>query len=172
MVKSVQRGIATISTAVTNVDVTISAVVTANSVVVCKFRGNANAYFKDKWPVSSITNTTTINLSIGATPYGAINVIWEVYEYYDGVIKTKQTGTLAAGTLTLLAGYALTVTSVDTAKSMLIAEHTAVENDSNSPLTELCAAYLESATSIRFRSSYYGDWTFNGVFKWQLVEFY
>ena len=87
MVKSVQRGIATISTAVTNVDVTISAVVPANSVIRCWIRGNQNSYWRDKFPVSSITNTTTINLSINATPYPNTPVIWEVVEYYDGVSK-------------------------------------------------------------------------------------
>jgi hypothetical protein len=174
MVKSVQRGIATISTAVTNVDVTISAVVTANSVIRCWVRGNQISYWRDKFPVSSITNTTTINLSINATPYSNTPVIWEVVEYYDGVIKTKQTGTLAAGTLTLVAGYVLTVTSVTTSKAMLIFERTATEisNDHGAPTELACSADLESATQIRFRSGYPGDYTFNGVFKWQLVEFY
>lgn len=113
-IKSIQRGTIAITGATSNTDV-ITAVDTTNSVL--RKIGqtyNATADTTDKVACRlTFTSATVITANVNTSP-GAqtVTVSYEVIEFYPGIIKSIQRGTIAlTGTLTAV------ITAVDTTKS-------------------------------------------------------
>lgn len=110
-VKSVQRATIAITGATSNT-ATITAVVLANSRL--RFLGTsstANSTIGQAAPRLAFTNTTTITASVDTSP-GAdtTSVSFEVIEYWPGVIKSVQRGTITGITTA-------TITAVNVNKS-------------------------------------------------------
>lgn len=114
LIKSIQRGTITIPGGSTTNGATITAVVTANSALY--WLGNSlntagqvdSAQFMARL---ALTNATTVTATRGGTTED-VTVSFEVVEYWPGVLRSVQRGTVAVGT-------PATITSVTTAKSLL-----------------------------------------------------
>lgn len=114
-VKSVQRGAITITAATSNT-ATITAVVTAN----CRLRWLGQSFSAASTSQASscarlaLTNATTITATVQTDPGANSTVVsYEILEYWPGVIKSVQRGTIVGPTTTA------TITAVNTAKSEL-----------------------------------------------------
>lgn len=107
--RSIQRGTITLTGAALTNTATITAVVTANTVLECvgitNSAGSA-ADYRDNWAHLALTNATTITATRLTALDGTVSVIvaYEVREYYPGVIKSVQRGTITnPGTATISA---------------------------------------------------------------------
>ncbi len=106
LVKSIQRGVTAGSAAST-----INAVVMANSRLRYLGHQNNNDTQDIDYALITFTNSTTITPSTN-TAGGLVGVSFEVIEYWPGVIKSIQRGTISKNTTA-------TITAVDVNKSEL-----------------------------------------------------
>jgi hypothetical protein len=114
LIKSIQRGTTTIAAAATSGTSTITSVDTANAVIrLLGYTYSATAITDGRvlCPRLELTNGTTVTAYRNtADASNSLIVSWEVIEYYPGVLKSVQRGTINVnGTAT--------ITAVDTAKS-------------------------------------------------------
>lgn len=120
MIRSVQRGTITISIAGQVQTATITAVVLSNTRLIHLGSTSADGTSTEV-PYQSVslelTNATTITATAGDTSLDAAAVVsYEVIEFWPGVIKSVQRGTIQ---LVGVASNTATVTAVNTAKSSL-----------------------------------------------------
>lgn len=117
LIKSIQRGTISLSGA-TSGTATITSVVTANSVV--RYLGDSQSdpatddvtFFASRL---ALTNATTVTgSSIAGNASNTQIISYEVVEYFPGVLKSVQRGTVDMTTVT---SKTATITSVDTTKS-------------------------------------------------------
>lgn len=117
LVRSVQRGTITIGAASTSNTATITAVVLANSrlrLLGYSNDGNVVTITEDNC-LLAFTNSTTITAS-HQTAGNTIVASFEVIEYWPGIIRSVQRGTIA---LTGVASNTATITSVNISKTEL-----------------------------------------------------
>lgn len=118
-IKSIQRGTITLADTVTSATATIGAVDPNNTRLI--FLGNNSTNTGGAGssnPTSAriaLTNATTVTAS-RITGTDLMTVSYEVIEYYPGVIKSVQRGTV---TMTATASATATITAVDTNKATL-----------------------------------------------------
>jgi hypothetical protein len=114
IIKSIQRGTITL-TGVATATATVTAVVLANSVLRClgfDLQTDLNVTAADTWTQLALTNTTTVTATRTGVG-GIVRINFELVEYYPGVLKSVQRGTIALAAATNTA----TVTAVVVAKS-------------------------------------------------------
>lgn len=169
-IKSVQRGTMT-GAYPTDATATISAVDTANSIVVWLGvqQTNVNTNFAVAIGSLELTNSTTVTGK--QSPSGGVNMTfsYEVIEFYPGILKSKQTGTVSVGGS---ASATATVTSVNTAKSQLAFQGYRI-GTSAGPTTDAYATTLvltNGTTITAARNTADGANTITAYF--QLVEFF
>lgn len=114
IVKQIQRGVISITGATSNT-ATITSVDVSNSVIA--FLGQAYSNVSTDPSIGqarvALTNATTVTATIVTTPGAQIvTVSYEVIEYWPGVIKSVQRGTIAGAATA-------TITTVNTLKSCL-----------------------------------------------------
>lgn len=115
LIKSVQRGSISIAGAF-SATATISAIVLANSLIV--YGGHTTDDAGTTMPVTTaaveLTNTTTVTASNGLNS-GTQIVAYEVIEFYPGVLRSVQRGTISVGGAAT--SVTATITSVDITKA-------------------------------------------------------
>lgn len=115
LIKSIQRGTIVIAGGTSSNTATLStAVVLANSLLTWGSQGLNTSGQVDAQMFTAritLTNTTTVTATRGGTTE-ALTVPYEVIEFWPGVLKSVQRGTVVTGT-------PATITAVNTAKSML-----------------------------------------------------
>lgn len=159
MIKSVQTVAFTYGSAVTDYDVTITAVDTGYSVVIPEIRTTVVDGTLTMWR-AYFYNTTTVRLSRHASGTGYEGRI-HVIEYEPGVVKSLQRSNSQSVT-TLPTD--VTITSVDTTKSIIYTSH---QHNMTTAL-DRAIAHLENATTLRIRGANLS----NFVMAWTVVEFY
>lgn len=144
LVKSIQRGTITVSAATSNT-ATITSVSTANTRL--KLLGNtADQNDQDMTRAFcrlALTNATTVTASKGSAT-GANIVSWEAVEYWPGVLKSIQRGTIVftnGGTNTPTA----TITAVTTSKAEI--DDLGVEQGNNGTNTNIFANLVLTNTT-------------------------
>jgi len=163
VIKSVQRGTIAITGGTSNT-ATITAVSTANSLVhylcqSCSLLGaNGNIVFARV----DLTNSTTVTASVNTSPGANTTTVgYEVIEFYPGVIKTLQRGTVAQG------ASPATITSVNTVKSYI--DYLGFTDVVGVPSSDVCERLaLASATTVSIVT---GD-ADSQVVGFQVVELY
>lgn len=173
-VRSVQRGTFTMGAAAASGTVTITTVDTSNAVLTAMNNTPAQAANVATaatifWR-TTLTNSTTITFN-SALAGDARIIYWELIEYWPGVIKSKQTGTI---TVSGVSSATATVTAVNESKSILfLAGNTCVYNGAayGDPRETPGNCYLLNSTTVRVvRGS--NDAAYAGTWGYQLVEFY
>ena len=173
-VRSVQRGSFTMPAASASGTVTITTVDTSNAVLTAMNNTPTSALSSATaatifWRTTLTNSTTiTINSAVAGDPR---TTFWELIEYWPGVIKSKQTGTV---TVSGVAAASATVTVVNMNKSILfLAGNTCVYNVSpyGDPRETPGCCYLDTSTSVKVSRSG-SDPAFAGTWGFQLVEFY
>ena len=165
VVKSVQRGTITLTDAGTSATATITAVVLANARL--RWLGQTNND-STSLPTQALarlafTNATTITANTLANQNaGKLQVVsFEVIEYWPGVLKSVQRGTITTGTPTA------TITAVDVNKSELDYLGN-TDSGGGIALSGLTRLALTNATTVTF-STGAGNTQVTG---YQVVEFY
>ena len=166
-IKSVQRGISTAfdNTTTTSTTITISAVVTANSIVRVypgAIPGATSAYFYSHAVCVDLTNSTTISLTRERPDNKAPAIVWEVIEFNDA--KTKQTGIATINDDTFIKN--VTISTVEMSKALVFISWIGISANS-SVNQHYVQPYLTSNTNLRIDTqSYYGL-----SVHWQVIEF-
>lgn len=160
-IKSIQRGTIAITGATSNT-ATITSVDLPNSVIHflgCRVtNGGMNA--SQVMARIELTNATTVTASVFSSPGAQTNTVsYEVIEYYPGIIKSVQRGTIAnSGTAT--------ITPVDTTKSQL--DHLGWVTSLTSVTPSAVNLVLTNATTV---TSIYSNGD-GGTVGYQVVEYY
>jgi hypothetical protein len=158
-IKSIQRGLTNFDGTVTQVDATITSVVTANTIVrIIGLSGGGDIASRSTANIE-IINSTTIRM-FKAELTNQLQVHWEVIEFEN--VKSKQTGKVNLGN-----GSTVTITSVNTSKSLVFSS---VKNGATSAgsIRADSGLVLTSATQLTFRTSYTSGTT---EVAWQVIEF-
>lgn len=150
LVKSIQRGTISLNGVLSNT-ATITSVDLANSVLL--FLGassnNAGDNIPDYAPRLALTNATTITATKFSLGGGGNTVVsYEVLEYWPGVIKSVQRGSIV---LTNVATNTATITTVNTAKAhlgFLGAEIPSVSTQAEWPRLDLTNSTTVTATRV------------------------
>lgn len=166
LIKSIQRGTVAVASAALTGTATITAVDLSNSVLV--YGGQQTDNSIDTWHRAcariELTNATTIT----ATRFevGEIQTVtYEVIEFWPGVIKSVQRGTI---TMTAVNNATATITAVNTSKSMLGYLGYSQENPSTAS-TIMTRLTLTNSTTVTANRA---TGTLNVIIGYQVVEFY
>lgn len=162
LIKSVQRGTILITGATSNT-ATITSVDTANAELVflgCDY-SNSSTNPAITMARVELTNATTVTAYVNTSP-GAqeVRVSYEVIEYFPGVLKSAQRGTITGASTA-------TITSVDTAKSKLSFLGWTTSN-TTSDMVNNPKMVLTNATTV----TQSGGVVTNITGGWQVLEFY
>jgi hypothetical protein len=145
MIKRIQRGTITVASAVTATG-TITAVDVNNSVLM--FLGDlaqtATANYNDSNCYIELTNSTTLTITRSGAAPGYSTVSYEVIEYWPGVLKSIQRGTISLGGV---ASSTATITAVDTQKASLIYLGR-FGNNAADPSRQLIMVVLTNSTTV------------------------
>jgi len=118
LIKSIQRGSIVIGNTASSNTATITAVSTANADL--SLVSSSSDATVDKWDCVfghlALTNATTITATRTGTTGDNQTYVYEVIEYWPGVIKQVQRGTIA---LTGVGSNTATITTVNTSKARL-----------------------------------------------------
>lgn len=121
LIKSIQRGTITIANATASNTATITAV-DPNNAIVHGLGNTVNEAPNSSFVRVTLTNSTTVTATRSGT-VSANTVNYEVIEYWPGLIKSVQRGTI---TLNSVTSATATITAVDTTKTMV--EHLGASN--------------------------------------------
>ena len=166
MIRSIQRGVLSVSAGTSTGTVTIASVDINNSVLSVSQDADGTA---GRWDASVgtvvFTNTTTITATRTTTLGDALRTSYEVIEYWPGVIKSVQRGTI---TLASVGSNTATITTVNTSKSMLfdLRYSTTELTIPNRITTRLTLTNATTVTASRAVG------TGTNVSSYQVVEFY
>tara|TARA_R110000868_G_scaffold181331_4_gene422245 strand:+ start:5221 stop:5640 length:420 start_codon:yes stop_codon:yes gene_type:complete len=119
---------------------------------------------------TTLTNSTTITFN-SALAGDARIIYWELIEYWPGVIKSKQVGTVTVSGVT---NASTTVTVVNMNKSiLLLTGNTCVYNAAayGDPREAPGNCFLDTSTSVKVQRGS-NDAAYAGTWGFQLVEFY
>ena len=166
MIRSIQRGVLSIGNGSSSAAVTITAVDTNNTMLSVSQDGDGAV---NRWDASVamvvLTDATTITATRTTTTGDVCRTSYQVLEFWPGVIKSVQRGTI---TLAGAASNTATITTVNTSKSLLF--------DLRYSTTELAVPHtittrltLTNATTVT-ASRAVGTGT--NVSSYQIVEFY
>ena len=163
VIKSVQRGFATIPAGASSITVTINAVDTSKSFVTFNVNvtDGATDIPKNSMCGSELTSTTQITFSRYAAVVSIVSIAWEVVEYLSGVLVQRGTSLITG------LGVSVPISSVALSKTHLLVSMISSSAD-NVPFRFPPLCYLASATSISaVRGADYGS----GTLKWQVVSY-
>jgi hypothetical protein len=158
-IKSIQRGLVI---ATNSVNVTISSVDLANSVLIISYQGGGGTAVRNLKAMGKLTSSTNINFSL-TTSAGYVTVNWQVVEFNN--VKSIQRGdvTLSA------ASESVTINAVDWGKTMLLSS--VKLNSTGTDLTYLVTdGGIERLTNTSIRLNT-GNASNTGTAHWQVVEF-
>lgn len=165
-IKSIQRGVISITAAASNNTASITAVDLDN----CRLTriGSSSNNGAQNDPASSVlvilTNSTTITGVRSGTGSADTSVAWQIVEYLPGIIKSVQRTTVTYSSAT---SAAVTITSVDTNKSLIDDLGCRVGNTLDSLYNWWVFTNATTVTANRFGAG--GDST---VASLQVVEFF
>lgn len=142
-IKSIQRGTVTL-TGVGSNTATITAVDPTNSILRWLGASHSTGTTTDGLARIDLTNATTVTATRQGTG-GNLVVSFEVIEYYPGVIKSVQRGTITLATVT---SNTATITSVDTTKATLEMLGWNTNDTANNPTNWDVRIVLTNATTI------------------------
>lgn len=166
MIRSIQRGVLSIPNGSSTAAATISTVDMPNSVLSVSQDGDGAV---GRWDASTgtvvLTNATTITATRTTITGDVLRTSYEVIEYWPGVIKSVQRGTI---TLASVGSNTATITTVDTSKSQLFDLRYST-TELASPQTITTRLTLTNATTVT-ASRAVGTGT--NVSSYQVVEFY
>lgn len=156
LVKNRQQGNTSIGAGASTIDTTITAIDTANSILV--YEGwyhniTSGSRPRDSWVRIKILNSTTVRVIQDTAGVGLDGVVyWTVLEFLPGVLKSVQRG---AVTIAASAGSGTaSITDVNLAKSLLLYNgftYTGTEAyASTDPKNWLAYAYISSATVVTY----------------------
>ena len=163
IVRNIQRGTIAVAGASSTGTATITAVDTLHSRLrVLGITSNTN-----NSPASTgnayvqVTNSTTLTATRNANDASVLTVSWEVVEYFPGVVRSIQRGTVATGS-------ASTITSVNTGRSELdligwLSSNTAANNNQTSISPYVV---LTNATTV----TAFNNAAPQATVSWQVVE--
>ena len=169
-IKSIQRG----TIALTNigggehsVTATITAVDVNNSRLI--YLGNITsgpAANQERGVYLRLTNATTVTATVGSGS-SLQTVSYEVIEYYPGVIKSVQRGTIA---LNAVASNTATITSVNTSKSQMdfLGQDNTVGDDNRQTMARLALTNATTVTATLNTATALGITTVS----YQVTEYY
>lgn len=159
-IKSRQNGSVLITSA--SQAITISAVDLTKAVVRIMARSGTTGGSAFHYAVSGeLTNTTTLTIALYNTGE-TVTVSWEVIEF-NGV-KSLQSGSWQAGATT----QTLTVSSVNTAKSMIFYSFASLNGGGGANINEMLTTLeITTSTQLTFKGTGADVW----IVKWFLVEF-
>lgn len=159
-IKSIQRGTIAINVATTTIDITVTSIDTTKSIAIISNNQDGVSNPSEACFAITIINATTIRITRTASSFTSITVSWQLIEYNN--VKSKQTGTFEQ--TSALTDQSVTVTSVNTSKSILYATHTSVVTGIQTASWVFLYKLLNS-TTIAFNGQ-------NASTKyWQLIEF-
>lgn len=156
-IKSVQYVEYLWNSTTTTVDVSISSVVPANTIVIVEQPREINLNYS-KSNVELI-NATTVRLTRHMGGDLAVPIVIKVIEFVSA--KSKQTGDTTVNNIA--SGADVTVSSVNVSKSILIASSLTTISDNNSNYAMLSST-IKNSNTLNFRG-------WSQVVKWQLIEF-
>lgn len=162
IIKSIQKGTATIAASATSGTAIISTIVPGNSIAMITYTpasGNPNnALLVDV----QITDATTLTFTRNTGSAGsAMTIYWVVYEYFS--VKSKQTGLTNTATSSTTA----TVSPVNVNKCILYATNTT--SDSSTTASFVLFRYeLTNSTTITFNQVT----STSRAIQWQLLELF
>lgn len=162
-IKSRQSG--TVGLSASTQTVTIAAVDLTKAIVRISVQTPWNSYPDASYYATSgvLTNATTLTIAVYGGSGDSLNAVWEVIEF-NGV-KSLQSGSWAISA----SSQALTISSVNTSKSMIFYSFAASANvGSNYIASILTTLVLTSSTSLTFSQQNATPY----IVKWYLVEFY
>jgi len=161
IVKSIQRGTITLTGVASNT-ATITSVVLANSVLVWLGQSSTDVAVSStdrSYTAVSLTNSTTVT-GTRSSASSNVTVSFEVIEYYPGVIKSVQRGTVVSAATS-------TITAVDVSKSVLTFLGYIGSLSTYVGLNTVCTMVLTNSTTITCTG---GDAVHS--MGWQVVEYY
>jgi hypothetical protein len=167
LIKSIQTGTITIASAASNT-ATVTAVDPNNSILL--FGGNelANSTTPNIAYVRlDLTNSTTVTATRNTSSANSTTANFVLIEFYPGVIKSVQRGTIATGAA---ASNTATITAVNTAKAWVIGLGWSTTGTTDGATrVYFCRFELTNATTVTFRRN---DATNACTGSYQVVEFY
>lgn len=175
IIKSCQHMSTTISDASTSQNTTIASVDTNNTILIYLGTTNTSRDATLNWSDLScrlaLTNSTTVTATrIGNT--APLDISYCVLEFYGGVIKSRQTGTISISDAVVYTNEVLT--SIDTNKAMCLYEgHTNTDTTSDITYMGDVSPYLKimTATLLRGVRGAQGQGA-TVIVGYQVVEFY
>lgn len=162
-IKSIQRGTIAITGGTSNT-ATVTAVDVSNSQLRClgQTTDNTGLAGQTSFAKIALTNGTTITAIVNTSPGGSIVTIsYELVEYFPGVIKSVQRGTITNPTTTA------TITTVNTAKSVV--DHLGNTTASAGAINAIQRTYLALTNSTTVTATAQNDSQITG---YQVVEFF
>jgi len=165
-IKSIQTGSITIADLTSSNTATITSVDLNNSIIIHGGRntGSTNTFVNQECRVA-LTNATTVTVSRSGS--SAVNVVgYTVIEFYPGVIRSVQRGTITINSTNTSA--TATITAVDTTKSVVF--WLGSDASSNGSLTAAYLTLTNSTTVTSTRNTQDGSST--SVTGYQVVQFY
>lgn len=157
-IKSIQRGVASVNS--TAINIPLTSVDVTKSIVIIQVNSNGENNTQFVAISAKLTTATNLLLSRNATS-GTALVSWQVIEFNN--VKSKQTGTK----ITNLSSDTATITSVSTAKSILISTYITAVN-----VASISACFnntvLTNSTTITFNTYNITNTT---TYEWQVIEF-
>ena len=165
VIKSVQRGVATILAGQTSAAVTVSQIDTSKSFV--KIYSSATQvgteYMYSVIPLAEITNSTTLTFSrnTGSVASQNVSVFWELVEFASGV--SIQSGIANTSNAAL----DVTISTIDPSKSMVFFSMKSGSSSQNITSAHVCL--ISNSNSIRFVAP--TTPSASVTFNWQVVSY-
>lgn len=163
-VKSIQRGTVSFASTDLTKNITINSIDITKSIVLITSVAYGAYSFMELFK-SSIVDATTINISRAvASNQEYSKIVWQVIEFNN--VKTLQKGDAS---FTSGQTKTVTISTIDTAKSMLVFSFSANNNGYSYPHKMIIAGEISSATQLIFTASEAINNSYN--IHWQVIEF-
>lgn len=157
-IKSIQRGVVTFSTTIP-INITISSVNFASSIVILTFDTGTNIGYADKVLVKGkLTSGTNLELTKYTAQTDYPTVYWQVIEFQN--IKSLQQGEFIYSS-----GNTVTISAVNTAKSVLFFSYSSSNSTDSGSNAMFCSGGITSPTQLIFNGKV---WLY---IDWYVVEF-
>lgn len=168
-IRSIQRGVVKLTAAILTANVPISKIDPSRAVLLLSSTGDSGTNGVQTIETRGvITDAATLTFTRGSHNNDVVEISWQVIEFIS--VKSKQTGQYS---LTPTAGNAeklITISSIDTTKSMMFASST-VPSGSNAQNTWLQYRIVNSNTiAVRINGDSPG--AVASTIEWQVIEFF
>jgi hypothetical protein len=163
VIKSIQRGVITWSSAASATATLSPAVVTANTRVVLLGWYNSGQDWVSLQPWVTLTDTTTVTATRFSTSANSTAASWETLEYFPGIVKSIQRGTVVLDSNPKNT----TITAVVMAKATV--DHLGWGINTDGPSVSYSSTYFALTTTTNLQN--YGGSTGSQTSGYQVTEF-